>query len=68
MLSHGALANKAEYRAVVTTASEMVWLTSLLREMLIPTADPPTIYYDNIGATYLCSNPRLSLKDEAHCH
>ncbi|KAK0573554.1 hypothetical protein LWI29_009785 [Acer saccharum] len=48
---------EAEYRAVATTASEVIWLTSLLRELMIPMAGPPTIYCDNIGATYLCSNP-----------
>ena len=48
---------EAEYRVVATTASEVIWLTSLLRELMIPMAGPPTIYCDNIGATYLCSNP-----------
>ncbi|KAI9160317.1 hypothetical protein LWI28_007044 [Acer negundo] len=48
---------EAEYMMVATTASEMVWLTSLLCEMMIPAAGPPTTYCDNISATYLCSNP-----------
>ncbi|KAK0605174.1 hypothetical protein LWI29_023729 [Acer saccharum] len=48
---------EAEYRAVATTASEVIWLSSLLKELLIPAPSPPVIYCDNIGATYLCSNP-----------
>ncbi|KAK0597186.1 hypothetical protein LWI29_022715 [Acer saccharum] len=47
---------EVEYRAVAHTASEVVWLSSLLRELHIPLTTPPTIYCDNIGATYLCSN------------
>ncbi|KAK0595375.1 hypothetical protein LWI29_006006 [Acer saccharum] len=48
---------EAEYRAVAHTASEVVWLSSLLSELLAPPNTSPTIYCDNIGATYLCSNP-----------
>ena len=48
---------EAEYRAVALAASEVLWLSSLLRELLISSPSPPTIFCDNIGATYLCSNP-----------
>ena len=51
---------KAEYRAIALTASKVVWLSSLLHEMLIPSSTPPTIYYDNIGSTYLCSKISVS--------
>ena len=30
---------------------------SLIDEMQIPTANTPTVYCDNIGATYLAANP-----------
>lgn len=33
------------------------WVTSLLSEMDLPTATKPTIYCDNMGATYLAVNP-----------
>lgn len=45
-----------EYKAIVNASSELMWITSLLRELLIhpPT---PTLWCDNIGATYLSTNP-----------
>lgn len=47
---------EAEYRAIATAASETIWIQSLLRELSI-TITQPTIYCDNIGATYLSPNP-----------
>lgn len=47
---------KAEYRAV-NTASELRWVCSLLHELGVPIQKTPTVYCDNIGATYLCANP-----------
>ena len=49
--------SQAEYKAMAHTAFEVIWLSSPLRESLILSTTPPTIYCDNIGATYLCSNP-----------
>lgn len=48
---------EAEYRAVANTASELRWVCSLLTELGIKVAAVPTVYCDNIGATYLCANP-----------
>ena len=48
---------EAEYRAVANTASEIWWLCSLLHELGIRIPIVPVIYCDNIGATYLCTNP-----------
>lgn len=48
---------EAEYRAVANTASEVQWLCSLLSELHIRLDTGPTIFCDNIGATYLCANP-----------
>lgn len=48
---------EAEYKAVALAASEVLWLSSLLRELSVTSPEPPVIYCDNIGATYLCSNP-----------
>lgn len=48
---------EAEYRAIATTALELTWLQSLLMELGIPLSSPPTIWCDNIGATYLSANP-----------
>lgn len=48
---------KAEYRAVLATASEVRWLYSLLCEVSVKLDNISTIYCDNIGATYLSTNP-----------
>lgn len=48
---------EAEYRAVANTASELRWICSLLTELGIKVPMTPTVYCDNIGATYLCANP-----------
>ena len=44
--------NPAKVSSVTTEG-----LSSLLCELLCPPKSPPTIYCDNVGATYLCSNP-----------
>lgn len=48
---------EAEYRSVANTSSELTWISSLLHELGIRITRPPTIYCDNVGATYLCANP-----------
>ena len=48
---------EAEYRSVANTSSELKWIMSFLHELGIQLRHPPTIYCDNVGATYLCVNP-----------
>lgn len=48
---------EAEYRAVANTSAELRWICSLLTELGYTLPSTPTIYCDNIGATYLCQNP-----------
>lgn len=48
---------EAEYRFVANTASELSWVSSLLHELGVQQPSTPTIYCDNVGATYLSSNP-----------
>lgn len=48
---------EAEYRSIANTAAEVCWLTSLITEMGLKITSQPTIYCDNIGATYLAANP-----------
>nr|KYP65844.1 Copia protein [Cajanus cajan] len=50
---------EAEYRAVATATTELMWLTNLLTELNVPIGRPPLLLCDNVGATYLCSNPVL---------
>ncbi|GKV30743.1 hypothetical protein SLEP1_g39523 [Rubroshorea leprosula] len=47
---------EAEYRALATAASEVVWIQHLLSELGVSSSIPPAILCDNIGATYLSSN------------
>lgn len=48
---------EAEYRALASTAAEVLWLKNLLGELGVSLPRCPTIYCDNIGATYLSVNP-----------
>ena len=44
---------EAEYRSVTNTAAEVCWVSSLLLEIGVPIPATPTVFCDNIGATYL---------------
>ena len=35
----------------------MTWIRSLMSELGLQVSQPPPIYFDNIGATYLYANP-----------
>jgi len=50
---------EAEYRAVATATTKLMWLQNLLHELRIAVPDPPRLLCDNVGATYLCSNSIL---------
>ena len=37
--------------------AEVIWIQVLLRELGISLSRPPSLWCDNIGATYLTANP-----------
>ncbi|GKV07211.1 hypothetical protein SLEP1_g19009 [Rubroshorea leprosula] len=46
---------EVEYRALAAASSKMVWVKHLLTELGVSCIGSPTVYYDNLGATYLSS-------------
>jgi hypothetical protein len=48
---------EAEYKAVTNVTAEIIWVEALLKELGIRQDSLPVLWYDNIGATYLSSNP-----------
>ncbi|KAJ0726566.1 putative RNA-directed DNA polymerase [Helianthus annuus] len=48
---------ESEYKALADTVAELTWLETLLRELCFPVKIAPTLWCDNLGATYLSANP-----------
>jgi len=48
---------EAEYKALAYGTTEVIWLQYLLTHLQVPSVSTPTIWYDNLGATYLSANP-----------
>lgn len=45
----------AKYKALVNDTAEAIWIQSILTE-LGGQKQPPVLWYDNLGATYLTAN------------
>lgn len=48
---------EAEYRSLAITCAELLWVQYLLAELNIPLDTTPTLWCDNLGATFLAANP-----------
>ena len=56
---------EAEYRTLSITATEIKWLSSLLREISVSQPDTPELYCDNLSAVYLTANPAMHNRSKA---
>ena len=50
---------EAEYKALAVATSEILWLSYLLQDLHAPPSLTMVLHCDNIGATYMTSNPVL---------
>ncbi|KAD6454826.1 hypothetical protein E3N88_09532 [Mikania micrantha] len=48
---------ESEYKAMADTVAELTWLETLLKELQVSIRNAPTLWCDNLGATYLSANP-----------
>jgi hypothetical protein len=48
---------ESEYKALANDSAELIWIKSLLSELRVSLPCAPILFCDNIGATYLTSNP-----------
>lgn len=48
---------EAEYRGVANAVAEATWLRNLLSELKFPLPKATIVFYDNVSAVYLSSNP-----------
>ena len=55
---------ESEYKVVANATAELIWVEALLKELGVRQNSPHVLWCDNIGATYLSSNPGFSCMDE----
>ena len=48
---------KSEFPAIAHVTTEISWLQQILRELRLLHPSPPTLWCDNLGATFLAANP-----------
>ncbi|CAM8936114.1 unnamed protein product [Rhodiola kirilowii] len=48
---------EAEYKALANGTAEVIWALSVLKELGVKQRQPPILWCDNLGATYLSANP-----------
>ncbi|TYK26823.1 serine/threonine-protein kinase TIO-like [Cucumis melo var. makuwa] len=50
---------EAKFHCLANAATELVWLASLFKELKIHLPKPPILWWDNLGAVHLSTNPIL---------
>jgi hypothetical protein len=55
MVSHSSA--EVEYRVVANTAAECIWIRRLLGELHCDISKATVIFYDNVSAVYMSTNP-----------
>jgi histone deacetylase 1/2 len=48
---------EAEYKALANATAELIWVEALLAELGVRLLQKPSLWCDNLGATYLSANP-----------
>jgi hypothetical protein len=48
---------ESEYKALANATAEVIWIQALLAELGVTQRRSPVLWCDNIGATFLSSNP-----------
>ncbi|XP_040999433.1 uncharacterized mitochondrial protein AtMg00810-like [Juglans microcarpa x Juglans regia] len=48
---------EAEYKSLANTTAELIWLQTLIKDLGFSLSQPSVLWCDNLGATYLSSNP-----------
>lgn len=51
------LSTEVEYRGIAIACTELIWIQQLLCELHVPLLHKPTLWCDNLGATFLAFNP-----------
>jgi hypothetical protein len=62
---------KAEYRAMASTASELIWIKQLLADIRIEARNPMKLFCNNQAARHIASNPVFHERTkhiEVDCH
>jgi hypothetical protein len=62
---------ETEYRAIASTASELIWIKQLLTDIGMSVSQPMKMYFDNQAARHIALNPIFHERTkhiEVNCH